>query len=72
MRAIERYDMPIANIVRLRGKQSITLNFKHPRAPAIFADLVRHADIVVENFSGGTAERLGVGYSAARAANPSK
>ena len=43
-------DMPIANIVRLRGKQSITLNFKHPQAQAIFADLVRQADIVVENF----------------------
>ena len=63
-------DMPIANIVRLRGKASITLNFKHPDAPAIFADLVGHADIVVENFSAGTAERLGIGYSAARAANP--
>jgi CoA:oxalate CoA-transferase len=63
-------DMPIANIVRLRGKQSITLNFKHRQAQSIFADLVRHADIVVENFSGGTAERLGIGYSAARAANP--
>jgi CoA:oxalate CoA-transferase len=63
-------DMPIANIVRLRGKQSITLNFKHPQAKAIFADLVRKADIVVENFSGGTAERIGLGYSAARAANP--
>jgi crotonobetainyl-CoA:carnitine CoA-transferase CaiB-like acyl-CoA transferase len=63
-------DMPIANIVRLRGKASITLNLKHPEAPAILADLVRRADIVVENFSGGTAERLGVGYSAARGANP--
>ena len=63
-------DMPIANIVRLRGKSSITLNFKHPEARDIFADLVRQADIVVENFSGGTAERLGIGYSAARATNP--
>jgi CoA:oxalate CoA-transferase len=63
-------DMPIANIVRLRGKHSVTLNLKHPEAPVIFADLVRQADIVVENFSGGTAERLGVGYSAARAVNP--
>ena len=63
-------DMPISNIVRLRGKASITLNFKHPDAPTIFADLVKHADIVVENFSAGTAERLGIGYSAARAANP--
>ncbi len=62
-------DMPIANLVRLRGKLSVTLNFKHPDARAVFADLVRDADIVVENFSGGTAERLGLGYSAARAAN---
>ena len=63
-------DMPIANLVRLRGKLSVTLNFKHPEAQAVFADLVRDADIVVENFSGGTAERLGLGYSAARAVNP--
>jgi CoA:oxalate CoA-transferase len=63
-------DMSLAALTRLRGKRSITLNLKHPDAPEIFADLVRNADIVVENFTSGTADRLGVGYEAARAANP--
>ena len=63
-------DMPLSNLIRLRGKLGITLNFKHPEAREIFADLVRDADIVVENFSAGVAERLGIGYSAASAVNP--
>ncbi len=63
-------DISLASLTRLRGKRSVTLNLKHPQAPAVFADLVRNADVVVENFTSGTADRLGVGYEAARAANP--
>lgn len=63
-------DFSLALLNRCRGKASVTLNLKHPDAGAVFADLVRHADIVVENFSAGTAERLGVGFAAAREANP--
>lgn len=63
-------DMSLAMIDRGRGKLSVSLNLKHPRAAAVFADLAREADVVVENFSRGTADRLGVGYAAARAANP--
>jgi CoA:oxalate CoA-transferase len=62
--------MSLAVLNRCRGKRSITLDLKHPGAARVFADLVRHADIVVENFSSGTADRLGVGYAVARAANP--
>jgi crotonobetainyl-CoA:carnitine CoA-transferase CaiB-like acyl-CoA transferase len=63
-------DFSLAILNRCRGKRSITLNLKHPQARDVFADLVRAADVVVENFSSGTADRLGVGYEAARAANP--
>lgn len=63
--------MSLAVLNRCRGKRSITLDLKRPGAGQVFADLVRHADIVVENFSSGTANRLGVGYEVARAANPS-
>jgi len=63
-------DFSLAVLTRCRGKESVTLNLKHPDAPGVFSDLVRHADVVVENFSAGTADRLGVGYGAARAANP--
>jgi crotonobetainyl-CoA:carnitine CoA-transferase CaiB-like acyl-CoA transferase len=62
--------MSLAVLNRSRGKRSITLNLKRPGAGQVFTDLVRHADIVVENFSSGTADRLGVGYAAARTANP--
>lgn len=62
--------MSLAVLNRCRGKRSITLDLKRPGAARVFADLVRHADIVVENFSSGTADRLGVGYAVARAANP--
>ena len=55
---------------RLRGKCAVTLNLKQPGARDVFADLLRQADIVVENFSAGTLERLGVGYSFARSINP--
>jgi crotonobetainyl-CoA:carnitine CoA-transferase CaiB-like acyl-CoA transferase len=36
----------------------------------VFADLLRQADIVVDNFSAGTLDRLGVGYEFGRAVNP--
>ncbi len=62
--------MSLAVLNRCRGKRSITLDLKRPGATQVFSDLVRNADIVVENFSSGTADRLGVGYAVARAANP--
>jgi formyl-CoA transferase/CoA:oxalate CoA-transferase len=45
-----------------RGKKSVTLNLKHPRGKEIFYKLVENADVVVENFGPGVAERLGVSY----------
>ena len=33
-----------------RNKRSITINLKHPDGKALFLDLARHADVVVENF----------------------
>lgn len=62
--------MSLAVLNRCRGKRSITLDLKRPGAAQVFLDLVRQADIVVENFSSGTADRLGVGYAAAHAVNP--
>jgi CoA:oxalate CoA-transferase len=63
-------DVSISHLTRARGKRGVSLNLKHPKAREVFADLVRNADIVVENFTSGTADRLGVGYTAAKAANP--
>jgi CoA:oxalate CoA-transferase len=63
-------DVSISALNRLRNKLSVTLNLKNPEAREIFADLVRNADVVVENFSRGTLDRLGVGYEYAREINP--
>jgi crotonobetainyl-CoA:carnitine CoA-transferase CaiB-like acyl-CoA transferase len=63
-------DLSISHLTRARGKHGVSLNLKHPMAREVFVDLVRNADVVVENFTSGTADRLGVGYAVARAANP--
>lgn len=63
-------DVSVSALNRLRGKLGATLNLKHPSAREIFADLVRQADVVVENFSAGTLDRLGLGYEWARQVNP--
>lgn len=64
-------DMSVSMLVRGRDKLSVTLNLKHPRAHAVFADLVREADIVVENYSPGVTQRLGIDYETVRRINPS-
>jgi crotonobetainyl-CoA:carnitine CoA-transferase CaiB-like acyl-CoA transferase len=63
-------DVSVAALNRLRGKYAVTLDLKRPGSREVLADLVRKADIVVENFSTGALQRLGVGYEFARALNP--
>jgi crotonobetainyl-CoA:carnitine CoA-transferase CaiB-like acyl-CoA transferase len=53
-----------------RNKQSILLDLKSSEGKQICLDLARKADVFVENFRPGTAERLGVGYEALRELNP--
>jgi crotonobetainyl-CoA:carnitine CoA-transferase CaiB-like acyl-CoA transferase len=45
-----------------RNKRSVTVNLKSAEGLATFLDLVRHADVLVQNFRHGTADRLGIGY----------
>jgi CoA:oxalate CoA-transferase len=63
-------DVSIAALNRLRNKLGVTLDLKHPRGRVVFGDLVQKADVVVENFSRGTLDRLGVGYDFVRQQNP--
>ena len=53
-----------------RNKRSITLNLKHPRGRAIALDLIRRADVVVENFKVGDMARMGLDYATACQVNP--
>jgi len=63
-------DVSVSAINRLRNKQAITLDLKNPKSREVFADLVRRADVVFENFSRGAMNRLGAGYAQAREINP--
>jgi crotonobetainyl-CoA:carnitine CoA-transferase CaiB-like acyl-CoA transferase len=63
-------DMSVSMLVRGRNKLSVTLNLKDPRAKGVFVDLVRQADVVVENYSPGVTQRLGIDYAAVRELNP--
>jgi CoA:oxalate CoA-transferase len=63
-------DISVSALNRLRNKLGVTLNLKHPDARTVFADLVGKSDIVVENSSRGTMDRLGFGYAFAREINP--
>ena len=65
------HDVSVSALNRLRGKYAVTLNLKQPQAREVFSGLLRKADIVVENFSTGTMERLGIDYAFARTINPS-
>jgi crotonobetainyl-CoA:carnitine CoA-transferase CaiB-like acyl-CoA transferase len=53
-----------------RGKRSCALDLASERGRAIALELCAQADIVVENFKLGGAERLGVGYEQVRERNP--
>ena len=53
-----------------RGKRSMTLNLKAPKAQDIFRQLVKKADVVLENYRPGTMEKFGLGYEALQQVNP--
>ena len=52
------------------NKKSLTLNLKSPRGLEIVKELLKKADITVENMAPGTIERLGLGYDAVKQLNP--
>lgn len=53
-----------------RGKRNIVLHLGTPEGQAVFWRLVEDADVVVQNFRKGVAERLGIGYEDVRARHP--
>lgn len=52
-----------------RNKRSLELDLKAPEGREIFMELAEAADVVVQNFSPGVVDRLGVGYDDVRAVN---
>jgi formyl-CoA transferase len=57
--------------IQSRNKQSLALDLKHPEAQAIVRQLVRDADVLIENFRPGAMEAWGLGPDDLLALNPS-
>ncbi|MCC6388854.1 MAG: CoA transferase [Dehalococcoidia bacterium] len=53
-----------------RGKRSMSIDFRQEEGRELFRKLAEKADVVLENFTPGTMERLGVGYGALKERNP--
>ena len=53
-----------------RNKRSVALDLKSPAAAAAALTLAAHADVLIEGFRPGVAERLGLGPTECLAANP--
>lgn len=54
-----------------RNKRSVAVDLKRPEGLEIACELLRDADVLVENYRPGTLERLGLGYDAVKSFNPS-
>jgi crotonobetainyl-CoA:carnitine CoA-transferase CaiB-like acyl-CoA transferase len=52
------------------NKQSMVLDLKNPKGKDIFLQLLKTADIVVDNYAPGALERLGLGYDTLSSTNP--
>ncbi len=53
-----------------RNKRSLAIDLKKPEGRAVLLDLVRGADVFLQNYRPGVAERLGVHYESLRKVNP--
>jgi crotonobetainyl-CoA:carnitine CoA-transferase CaiB-like acyl-CoA transferase len=53
-----------------RSKRSLALDLKSPQGVEIVLELASRSDVVMQSFTPGVADRLGVGYEAVRAINP--
>lgn len=53
-----------------RNKQSVCLNLKEKQGLELFYELVKHADIVINNFGEGVPKRLGIDFDTLKQHNP--
>ena len=68
-RSPDEIDSLLFHIIN-RGKESITLDMKNPADREVVFALIKRADVLVQNYRPGVAERLGFGYEAVNALNP--
>jgi crotonobetainyl-CoA:carnitine CoA-transferase CaiB-like acyl-CoA transferase len=60
--------LPVAMLNQ--NKRAVTLNLKHPRGRELLFDMVKRADVLLENFAPGTMDGLGVGWNVLHELNP--
>jgi crotonobetainyl-CoA:carnitine CoA-transferase CaiB-like acyl-CoA transferase len=53
-----------------RNKKSLSLNIQSEKGKALFKELIKHTDVIVENMAPGTIEKLGLGYDVLKEINP--
>jgi crotonobetainyl-CoA:carnitine CoA-transferase CaiB-like acyl-CoA transferase len=53
-----------------RSKRSVAIDLARPEGQRLAFELTRRADVILENFLPGGAAKMGLGYDAVRAANP--
>jgi itaconate CoA-transferase len=53
-----------------RSKESLSLDLKHPQAPAILAQLLKKADVLVQNLAPGAAARMGLDFETLHPLHP--
>ena len=58
------------HITLARNKKSLTLDLKQEKGKKLFYELVKNFDVVLDNFSSGVTERLGIDFSTLKLHNP--
>jgi crotonobetainyl-CoA:carnitine CoA-transferase CaiB-like acyl-CoA transferase len=67
---VEEGEEPAALVMLNSNKRGVTLDLKHEEGKEMLKDLAEKADVLVENFSTGTMESLGLGYETLSELNP--
>lgn len=63
-------DISVFYLLGNRNQRSLSINLRSEKGKEIIQNLVKEADVIVENFRPGVMERLGLGYESLREKNP--
>ncbi|MEG2093736.1 MAG: CoA transferase [Lachnospiraceae bacterium] len=63
-------DLSTLYVAYNKNKQSIEIDLSSQAGKDVIYEMVRHADVVLENFKSGSIDRLGLGYDKLREINP--
>ncbi len=63
-------DIGLMVLHRARNKKSVTLNLRSAQGIELFKQLCRQADVVVENYSPGTLDKMGLSFASLQEVNP--